>query len=253
MTANEMYHTFTLLKNAATEVNLGYDDEVEVSRLFNITQLDILKELIDGKRNRLREGIDIGKIRDSELNNLKVYATPTLTLDTTDMFPNNNVYKVTLSNTATLMYLYNQSERVEITYTRSSGDTNYKDINVKPVNEDELNLILDNPFRKPDNRHILRLSYNREDTGYEDIDDQTGRIIYLIADTNTTITKYHLSYIRKPRDIQVDIVDTDNQRNCELGETLQKEIVRRAVEMAIQGEHSYNYEIAQNETTKNKT
>lgn len=251
MTANGMYQDFSLLLNASTETNLGYDDKHEVSRLFNIVQLDIVKSLADGKRNILKEGIDIGKVRDDEFNNLKVYTTPTISIDSSGRFPNNKVYTATLSNTEDLMYLYNLAESVEITYSRDGTDTQYKGVNVKPVNEDELNLILNNPFRQPDNRHILRLSYNRSDTGYEDITDATGRIIYLIGDNNTTIDKYHLSYIRKPRDIVVDIVTPANQRNCELGETIQKEIVRLAVKSALQGAISYNYEIAQNEVQTN--
>ena len=94
--------------------------------------------------------------------------------------------------------------------------------------------------------------YNRENTGYNYGDTETGRIIYLIGDSNTTFSKYLISYLRFPREIQCDIVTPSNQKNCELGETIQKEIVRRAVEMAIQGELSYNYEVAQNETNKNK-
>jgi len=252
MTANEQYNLFGQLKNAASEVNMGMDDESEVSRLFNIAQLDILKELIDGKRNRFKEGVDVGKIRDEEFANLKVFKDDlTLTVNT-DIFPNNSVVAVTLPVTAGVEFMYNLFERVDINYLRGSTTYTYTDIEVIPVNEDEINDILDNPFRKPDNRKILRLTYNRSDTGYAYGTSKTGRIIYLIGDSSTTFSKYKLSYLRYPREIQCDILDETNQVNCELGETVQKEIVRRAVEMAIQGELSYNYEIAQNETNKNK-
>ena len=80
---------------------------------------------------------------------------------------------------------------------------------------------IDNPFKKPGKEVIWRMDFHG---------DSTGTIMHeLISDSDTTITNYHIRYIKRPQKI---VIITNIP--CELNESLHNEIVKIAVSLAVE-------------------
>lgn len=102
-------------------------------------------------------------------------------------------------------------------------DSDY--IMVTPITQDEYHRIKRNPFRKSNERRVLRLDFN-EDT------------IELISEYN--IESYLMRYLSKPTPIIVsDLPDglsingTSNQTECMLNPVIHRTILERAVKLAL--------------------
>lgn len=133
---------------------------------------------------------------------------------------------------ADLLYIVLEKVKLEST----DPCLNNKIIDVKPVTHDEFLVEHDNPFKKPNARKAWRLDLYR--TG----PNQKAEL-FAIAD----IKEYHIRYIKKPKPIVlVDFeededlmglnltVDGVNIRTeCELNPEIHREILNRAVELAV--------------------
>jgi len=250
MTVNEMRNLFKQLYDGASAQEMGYDD-IEVSRFLNLSQSLILNEKIFANRNRLGEGFEIGSKREVELNNLK--RSITLWYDTVNDEWSFKNYTATLADIITVTYdtvmnynavmfqipievLYIVNDSVDLQY----GDTLVRNIGVKNINEDNLASIYSNPvnpFTVPDNtvayRTIEKLSM---------IDD--AKIIKLFIDKNSEFKRWNVTYIKRPRKMVVDILNTLNTVDCELDETIHYDIVFKAVQLALGAIGSEKFQIA---------
>lgn len=101
-------------------------------------------------------------------------------------------------------------------------------LDVIPIRHDEWNTIRKNPFKRPNNRRVLRLDYNKQDSSIELI-------------SKYDINKYIIRYLRKPKPIILTHLDTglsiDNETvsmPCELNSVLHKTILELAVKLAKQ-------------------
>lgn len=227
MTANEMRGLFQLLYNGATYSEMGFDD-VEVGRLLTTAQNRIYQEKLFGNRNEYREGLDESSKRDVELYALKDYHEIS-SFTSSSKFPN-----AIQANLPENFYI-SLTERVDITW----NGTTYINVGIKVVDEDCVNETLTSPFNKPDRHLILRATGRGVDS--------TPKVLYLIPDSYTTITKYKTSYIRKPSDIVVNLITSTSAVDCELDSAIHEEIVRRAVEIALGSVGSQKYQIGMNE------
>jgi hypothetical protein len=95
---------------------------------------------------------------------------------------------------------------------------------VVPIKQDHLFKILNNPFRGPNSRRLIK----------EDIDNK------IVLHYSTKPEKYNIKYIRRPQpivlqnigDLEIEGVSTVSE--CELNEILQRKIIDLAVRLALQ-------------------
>lgn len=116
-------------------------------------------------------------------------------------------------------FLYTLKEECTISYTDCNDDTATKSVKVKPVTHDEYLMDIDNPFKKPGKEVIWRMDYQSDETGSKNHE--------LIGDALVTITNYSTRYIKRPQ-----IIVLSSNIPCELDQSVHREIVRGAVNMA---------------------
>ena len=105
--------------------------------------------------------------------------------------------------------------------------TGNKRVKVYPVKHDDLDKIINNPFRGPSNSRILRLNYDNK--------------IELISKSGQ-VTEYRVRYIKRPNPIILaGVSSTDltldsisKEQTSELDPLLHRKIVERAVLLALQ-------------------
>ena len=96
---------------------------------------------------------------------------------------------------------------------------------VIPTKHDNLQRILKNPFKRPNERRVLRL-------------DLTGNVVELIS--KYTISNYTLRYISKPEPIiltnlpnNLTINDVGTKNECKLNPAIHRMILEKAVQFAL--------------------
>ena len=99
-----------------------------------------------------------------------------------------------------------------------------KSVNVTPIKYDELNKVMENPFRRPNNRQALR------------VDDETHAVRIL---SRTDIVEYSYDYLKRPDPIIVSnlpagfsINGVSTEQTSELDESLHRTILDYAVQLA---------------------
>lgn len=133
---------------------------------------------------------------------------------------------------------YNVGESFEyngVSITSVNGtfsSTQSKRVGVKPIQHDDYNKVVKDPFNKPNHDQALRL--------------MLGDKVELITEENFDITKFYMRYVRKP--IPVELGATD----CELADHTHEEIVDLAVSIALEGIESGRYQTNLNELNKNE-
>jgi hypothetical protein len=141
---------------------------------------------------------------------------------------NNNFksYKVEISNDILFM-IYEQC-----TLSDENNCINNKVVSVVPTIHDDLDKILKNPFKSPNNRKVIRLDFDNK--------------IELISKYN--ISNYKVRYLKKPNPIilveledNLSINNGDTQvSNGETNPILHERIVQRAVQLAVQSKVKSN-------------
>ena len=141
---------------------------------------------------------------------------------------NNNFksYKVEISNDILFM-IYEQC-----TLNDENNCINNKIVSVVPTIHDDLDKVLKNPFKSPNNRKVIRLDFDNK--------------IELISKYN--ISNYKVRYLKKPNPIILVSLEDNlsiNNGNTKVsnGETnpiLHERIVQRAVQLAVQSKVKSN-------------
>ena len=141
---------------------------------------------------------------------------------------NNNFksYKVEISNDILFM-IYEQC-----TLSDENNCINNKIVSVVPTIHDDLDKVLKNPFKSPNNRKVIRLDFDNK--------------IELISKYN--ISNYKVRYLKKPNPIilvsledNLSINNGDTEvSNGETNPILHERIVQRAVQLAVQSKVKSN-------------
>ena len=141
---------------------------------------------------------------------------------------NNNFksYKVEISNDILFM-IYEQC-----TLNDENNCINNKIVSVVPTIHDDLDKVLKNPFKSPNNRKVIRLDFDNK--------------IELISKYN--ISNYKVRYLKKPNPIilvaledNLSINNGDTKvSNGETNPILHERIVQRAVQLAVQSKVKSN-------------
>ena len=141
---------------------------------------------------------------------------------------NNNFksYKVEINNDMLFM-IYEQC-----TLSDENNCINNKIVSVVPTIHDDLDKVLKNPFKSPNNRKVIRLDFDNK--------------IELISKYN--ISNYKVRYLKKPNPIilvsledNLSINNGDTEvSNGETNPILHERIVQRAVQLAVQSKVKSN-------------
>lgn len=127
-------------------------------------------------------------------------------------------YKVEIEDSVLFM-IYEQC-----TLSDENNCINNKIVSVVPTIHDDLDKVLKNPFKSPNNRKVIRLDFDNK--------------IELISKYN--ISNYKVRYLKKPNPIilvKLEDLNIDKKQEVSNGETnpiLHERIVQRAVQLAVQ-------------------
>jgi len=259
MTANEMRNLFKELYDGASAQEMGFDD-IEVSRFLNLAKDIILSQKIFTFRNAQMEGFENSSKRDVELSNLKMTATVWEDTVSGDWLFRYYGTDFTEQSVAITMHNDNMTNSNVVIFTipdyvlyivKDSSDIKqngimYRDVPVKNINEDNVNDKLKDPFSKPDVTTLYRMF-----STIHDDDGTITRLVKIFLPENSILYRYNITFLRQSRDIIVDILEPNNQVNCDLHDVIHNDIVIKAVELAIGSIGSQKIQIASNNTQKN--
>ena len=226
MNVQELSNLFdTLLQPYITKDNFGKQntlafDEYEKSIFLTKAQEQIVLELYQ----ELEQSEEVRKYL-SNLIKTDNYA-PVGEQDETLINNNFKSYKVEISNDILFM-IYEQC-----TLSDENNCINNKIVSVVPTIHDDLDKVLKNPFKSPNNRKVIRLDFDNK--------------IELISKYN--ISNYKVRYLKKPNPIilvaledNLSINNGDTKvSNGETNPILHERIVQRAVQLAVQSKVKSN-------------
>ena len=222
LTAAEMKVEFEILFDKI--VNLaapGYDNE-ETSLFLNLAQERILKGRLNPKGNKYGDTFEETEKRRKDFSELIRDAidgsgnlTTSISSNQNGILPNGVFFDLPLD------FLYAITERIESDIVCKSG---FKQIDVKPITHDQYNINVDNPFKQPDDNLAWRMDFSRES-----VSSTEKKRHEIITDSSYSPKKYYLRYIKRPVDI-----DIDGAVDCELDAAIHREIVAKAVEIALE-------------------
>jgi hypothetical protein len=191
--------------------SLNYPDILpeEIDFLLNQAQDRFVKQRY-GKTNTKREAFEETQKRTEDLKTIvkTAHISPSaLSIDN-------------ISNTARFYILpvehrYIIQEQVDISYTDCHGTTTTKKVLVRPIQHDDYDKILYDPFNIPNDVKVLRLMAEGQ--------------VELIAGTGYTLGSYFLRYLKAPNRVSI----TTNI-SFELPEDVHQEIVDIAVDLALE-------------------
>lgn len=220
MTVDEFRNEFDLLyNNIMSDMAPGLDD-YERSVFLTQAQEELVSQLYSGSGNF--NGFEATEQVRRNLANLIEKRTALMQNPTAI---GNGYYEYTIS-LAGLAYstLVLLAERVEL--QDSDCCNNKKWVSVVPVKYDELNRVLENPFRRPNNFRVIRVDMGTE-------------MVKIIANSQQAFT-YEYECLKRPSPIVLgDFTGTGFSINgrstpatCALDESLHRPIIRYAVQLA---------------------
>lgn len=202
-----------IMSNAAPGLN-----EYEKSVFLTKAQEEIVKNHFNPNGNKYKEGLDDSPKRQIDFSELIKVAEGVLT----DTPP------ITFDNRAKV---YNLPEDTFIIMNESI-ETNKGIRQIVPISYNDYSRLMSRPYKEPIKYQAWRIIT----TSINDI------TVELIANSNETIQKYKVRYIRKPApiitadlsseygDITINGINTISE--CELNPIIHQEILQRAVELA---------------------
>ena len=209
-----------IAKESFSEQNNLAFDEYEKSIFLTKAQEQIVLELYQ----ELEQSEEVRKYL-SNLIKTDNYV-PVGEQDETLINSNFKSYKVEISNDILFM-IYEQC-----TLSDENNCINNKIVSVVPTIHDDLDKVLKNPFKSPNNRKVIRLDFDNK--------------IELISKYN--ISNYKVRYLKKPNPIilitledNLSINNGDTKvSNGETNPILHERIVQRAVQLAVQSKVKSN-------------
>lgn len=211
MTAQEQQQAFKFGMDKLDSLNYPNFPPLEIDLLLNQAQDRFVKQRY-GSTNTKRQSFEETQKRTDDLKNVvkSVILTP-LTSQSTNK-PNGVFIQLPTD------YWFAINEECDIQYLDCHNSSTIKRIPVKPIQHDDYNKLVTDPFNKPWEYEIVRL--------------ETDTYIELITGNSQTVQNYYLRYIKKP--VRIDSVNSPNV-NCELSEHTHMEIVSIAIDIALEG------------------
>lgn len=235
MTVTEFKNEFLIHYNAiATNSAPGLDD-FEISVFLTKAQLELVKNNYKTDGNKYKEGFEGSEKRRVDLRELvKDYKSTQIVTSTSKIHKDSKFFKIP-DDVFLIVY-----EDVTIS-TNNCYNGNKLNVNVKT--HDEFTIQINNPFKKPDQDICWRLDFSKIGS---------DRVVELV--NPYTISEYHLRYIMYPPPIILSNLETtfpsegltidgiSAQQTCVLDKELHREIVDRAVQLALRDYKPANLE-----------
>ena len=238
MTAQEFELSFLRLYDKVTNLAApGYTQE-EIQLFLTKAELQAVKHRYNYKGNKYREGVEATEKRRKDLSELvrgvDISGGSNNLSDQTGAFPTGEFFDLPED------FLYTLIE--EITIEHADACFNGNRIKVKPITHDEYNASIKNPFKKPNEDLAWRLDFS-----HDTVNATEALRHEIVTNAATTITTYHVRYIKLPRGI-----DLVNNVTSELHEAMHEEIVDMAVRIAtgITDPQSYQIKAAEEKLTE---
>ena len=238
MTTEEFSNEFDIAYNGIATNSAPPIDKYEKSVYLTRAQLEIVNNYFNPKGNKYQKGFEQSSKRRSDLKEL---IRPGISTTLASNFIDGEGISDTDSQFFRIqdnVYMIIQ-EKVRIDSDDSCLDQTY--LKVVPKTHDEFNIQINNPFKNPDEKTVWRLDmYTKLTGGAESQDD--NKIVELISPY--TINQYKYRYIIYPKPIiLINLLDEypdDNltidgitsRQTCALSESIHREILGRAVELA---------------------
>lgn len=226
MTVNEFSNEFDIAYNSIATNSAPGLDLYEKSVYLTRAQLELVNQYFNPNGNKYNDGFEQSLKRRNDLNELVKGALSVTEVSSDDGLEDNSQFFKVLDE----VYMIIQ-EKAYVTSSDTCVDKSY--INAKPITHDEYNQQKDNPFKEPDASVVWRLDYYTSGS---------NKVVELISPY--TITKYKYRYIKYPSPIVLTDFDTafpgesltiDGvaiSQTCALSESIHREILNRAVELA---------------------
>ncbi len=225
MTVEELNNEFDIHYNSIAGQSSPNLDLYEKSIFFTKAQLELVKDYYDPQSNRKQKGFEASEKRRTDLKELiknyksLIYFSDNNAIDSNSKFFNipNDVFIIT-------------NEKGVI---KDTGCFEGKSLNIKPMTQDEYNIQIDNPFKRPNEKVAWRLDFSKINN---------NKVVEIVTPYKI---EYNLRYIKYPKPIILGDLDIlfpsenlsiDGQTSpstCELDIEIHKEIVDRAVELAL--------------------
>ncbi len=234
MTISEFAQEFDIYFNSISSNDAPGIDTYEKSVYLTKAQLEIVNNYFNPLGNKYQTGFEASSKRRADLRELirpyiSTSLSTSLTLDD-GISPNSQFFKIPND-----VYLIIQ-EKIRVNQSDVCGESeSFKYINVVPITHDEFNNKENNPFKKPDSSVAWRLDIYSPTT--------PNKIVELVSPYD--INQYKFRYVKYPSPIILDDLLTAypdenltidgiaSAQTCALGENVHREILNRAVEMAV--------------------
>lgn len=234
MTYSEMSYEFLVKYDAIAGLHAPGYNAKEQSVLLTAAQEILIKNRLVPQGNTYADTFEETEKRRSELTNLiKPFVTTTF-------YSNDNNLEGGVFLDLPSDYWLAIQERTDLKVIKASGcydiDDIITDVWTKPITHDYYIGNISNPFKKPYEELVWRVS-----TGVEFFESQNdippSTTFELVIGKGLEVSKYKLRYIKKPTPIilSTDIIDgVQGPKSCELHPSLHREIIDKAVEMAVE-------------------
>lgn len=226
MTVTEFNNLFDIYyDNIAGQSNPDIDI-FEKSNYLTTAQLEIIKNYYSSLSNVKKSGFENSEKRRRDLNTLVKNYKTSLQIESSEGINENSKFFKIPDDTMFIVF-----EKLII---KSSDCFNNKSINVKPVTHDNYIVDIKNPFKNPNENLAWRLDLN-------DIDN--NKVVEIITTFSTF--EYNMRYIKYPNPIilkdlnliypndDLSIDGKTEEATSELNESIHREILDRAVELAL--------------------
>ena len=224
MTVTEFKNEFLIHYNAIATNSAPSLDDYEISVYLTKAQLELVKTYSNPEGNKYKEGFEASEKRRIDLKELtKNYSISTPIISTDKISVDSKFFKIPDD------VLFIRYENVVI---QSTDCNNGLSVSVYPKTHDEYNIQKDNPFKKPSNKMAWRLDYS-----HIGLDKVVEIIIpYTLASYNMRYTRYPKPIILSDLTVFAEGLTVDGLSaitQCELNPEIHREILDRAVELAL--------------------
>jgi len=211
MTAAEMLTAFKFGLDKFDSLNYPNFEPLEIDLLLNQAQDRFVKQRY-GSTNTKRQSFEETQKRTDDLKNVVKSAILTPLANQILNKPNGVFIQLPTD------YWFALNEECDLQYTNCNSTLTTTRPGIKPIQHDDYNKTIKDPFNKPWEEEVVRL--------------ESDTYIELITADNQTIQTYYLRYIKKP--VRIDSVSSTNV-NCELSDHAHQEIVDMTIAIALEG------------------
>lgn len=226
MTGTEFISEFQLLYDAASKGAPDVDN-YEISVYLTTAQEELAKAYYSGE-NKSKAGFENSEKRRRTMNELVANYSQSSQVSSSRGIISESVFYAIPTN---VFYIINE----QVTFDSKDTCLDGKSVMVKPITHDEFLVDYKNPFRKPNKNKAWRLDISKE---------SSNNVVEIIA--HEKLSSYNIRYVKAPKPIIVEDLTTGDftglglsingetsVSECLLNSEIHREILNRAVELAI--------------------